>query len=322
MDKDEAIKKVRELENNYNYWFEIFRRSTSQSEIEKARKRYKEAIEANIKLQKEYNLSIPPQYSSRDRAEMIIDEDNETLLLSEKQLRERSFLEDFDKDKNTLEENIAKNLKERKSEYIKEVLDKISSAGLTSVKKTITDNLDNLGFFIAESELSEEAKIQLLKFYFTSYFRDFFSGEMFVEGVNKAFSAAAEKYKTENIKEDLLEECLCMLERAAKHSILKSGKNYFRLRIERLKSEWELAKKAIKDKLEHEIRQQEIKDKALGLIANKPGILQTETYQLLNNFVKEEIREALYFLEKEKRISREKIGNTYRLFREAQISKI
>ena len=319
MDKEEAIKRIRELEDNYNYWFEVFRRSTNLAEEEKARNKYKEAIDENIMLQTKYDLRVPPRYSSLDRAEMHLDEKNETLILSEKQLKERIILEDFSKEKKALEEDIVNNLKERKSEYIKEILDRISSTGITSEKRTITENLDNLGFFKTDSALSIDAKIELLSPYIIIQFERFLSGEMYIEDLNKTYREAVETYKIRQIKraEDLFQGCINMLEKAAESSVLRIGKSYFELRIERLMSDWELATKAINDQVEHERRQHEIKDKVLGLIANNSGILQTEIYQLFNNYVKEEIREALYFLEKEKRISREKTGNTYRLFKEA-----
>jgi len=319
MDKEEVIRTIRGLEARYNYWFEVFRRSTNKSEKENAKKKYQDAIEENIRLQKEYNLRIPPQYSSSYRKEMQIDEENGTLLLSEKQLREQTIVEDFDRGKKALEETITKNLKEHTSDYIKDVLDKISSAGLSTEKRIIMGHLDDVGFFKPNGALSMDAKVELLLPFFVISFAKFFSGEAFVEDLYEAFHEAVENYKTQQIKkaEELFEGCMSMLGRAAEFSTLRIGKSYFELRTERLKSEWQLATKGISGKAEHERKQHEIKDKVLGPIADSPGILQTEIYRLMNNYRKEEIGEALYFLEKEKRISREKKGSTYRLFKVA-----
>jgi len=318
MKREEIIKRIRKLEEIYNYWFEVFRRSTDKIQKEKAKKIYHEAIEENIRLQNEYNLSVPPRYSSSERAEMEIDARTETLFPSDKQLKQQRILDDFEKDKKILEEHIIEKLIKDKADYVKGVLDRMISVGLKSESDKIAYELNKLEFYKLDSDLPIEAKFQLLLPLFVINFIKFFSGEMFIQYLYETYNDALENYQKCQFEkaEELYELCLSMLVKAAQNSILDSGKTHFQLRAENLMSEWASATNAIRNRAEHDRRQLEIKNRAVELITRNPGILQTEVYRLLGSYAKAEISEALYYLAKENRISREKKASTYKLFKD------
>ena len=54
-----------------------------------------------------------------------------------------------------------------------------------------------------------------------------------------------------------------------------------------------------------------LKQRVIDVIINSPGILQKEIYKQFDPTVKSDIQEILYFLDKEGKIRRVKIGNSY-----------
>ena len=88
---DEVLKKIEKLRNEYEYWFEVFRRETDPAKKEEAKQRYKPAIEEIIRLQEKYNVRAVPKHSSSERARMDTDHKKQKLELSEKQIREKKI---------------------------------------------------------------------------------------------------------------------------------------------------------------------------------------------------------------------------------------
>ena len=94
-----------------------------------------------------------------------------------------------------------------------------------------------------------------------------------------------------------------MIEKAADFSLLQIGRRYFNLRLEKLSDDWHSFVNTIEEQEKN----------VLTIVNRSPEILQTDIYQILISHTKEECRETIYILEREKRIRREKTGNTYKL---------
>ena len=58
-------KDIKYLRDQYEYWFEVARRSTNREEQRLAIKRYKKAIESLIKIQKDTNIQYVPSRTSQ-----------------------------------------------------------------------------------------------------------------------------------------------------------------------------------------------------------------------------------------------------------------
>jgi len=72
MDKEEVLKKIQKLQEEYEYWFEVFRREKDPKKKEEAKQKYKPGISEIIQLQEEYGVRSVPTHTSRDRARIDI----------------------------------------------------------------------------------------------------------------------------------------------------------------------------------------------------------------------------------------------------------
>jgi hypothetical protein len=81
-EKLDIEKEIKELQEKYAYWFELFRRSSDADEKQHAKNKYKEYIIRVIDLQNKYNLRIPPSNSSSFRSKMALDRKQEKLVIS------------------------------------------------------------------------------------------------------------------------------------------------------------------------------------------------------------------------------------------------
>jgi hypothetical protein len=84
-EKLDIEKEIKELQEKYAYWFELFRRSSDPVEKQQAKNRYKEYITKVIDLQNKYDLRIPPSNSSSFRSKMALDRKQEKLVISAEQ---------------------------------------------------------------------------------------------------------------------------------------------------------------------------------------------------------------------------------------------
>lgn len=75
----------------------------------------------------------------------------------------------------------------------------------------------------------------------------------------------------------------------------------------------EMKKKFVSEKL-HADRQVQLRKIITDLVKSNPAVLQTELYKMIEDYEKNEISEAAYFMNKEGKLKREKKGNTYKLF--------
>jgi len=91
-EKLDIEKEIKELQEKYAYWFELFRRSSDAVEKQHAKNKYKEYISKVIDLQNKYNLRIPPSNSSSFRSKMSLDRKQERLVLS----RGQEYLTDLE----------------------------------------------------------------------------------------------------------------------------------------------------------------------------------------------------------------------------------
>lgn len=82
--KENALKKIEKLREEYDYWFEVFRREKDPKKKEEAKKKYKPAISEIINLQEEYDIRAVPKYSSRERSKMKLDHKNKKLIYPKK----------------------------------------------------------------------------------------------------------------------------------------------------------------------------------------------------------------------------------------------
>jgi hypothetical protein len=86
--QEEVLDKIGKLREEYEYWFEVFRREKDPKKQEEAKQRYKPAIQEIIRLQEEYGVRSVPTYSSRERAKMSLDHENKRLVMSKEQIDE------------------------------------------------------------------------------------------------------------------------------------------------------------------------------------------------------------------------------------------
>lgn len=84
--QEEVLDKIEKLREEYEYWFEVFRREKDPKKQEEAKQRYKPAIQEIIRLQKEYGVSAVPTHSSSERAKMALDHENKRLVMSKEQI--------------------------------------------------------------------------------------------------------------------------------------------------------------------------------------------------------------------------------------------
>jgi hypothetical protein len=98
--EEDVQKKIKKLREEYEYWFEVFRREKDPKKREEAKQKYKPAISEIIRLQEEYKVRSVPKHSSAERARMDIDHQKKKLTLSKEQINERNLEREFNKEKN------------------------------------------------------------------------------------------------------------------------------------------------------------------------------------------------------------------------------
>ncbi|MFB0562948.1 MAG: hypothetical protein ACETWM_17255 [Candidatus Lokiarchaeia archaeon] len=308
--KEEVLKKIMELQEKYNYWFEVFRRTSDFSKKKEAKNKYQELIGEIIMLQNSHNLRVPPKYSNSERAKMELDNERERLILS----KEQNLKNEFKKEKELLENRIKNNILKEKYKYIRETVEKMLSFNLNI--SNINNILDGYEIDILNPSSNDINKIPLINVILSSYFCEFYSGEMFVESYIAKSEEALNLFNKGILEEaeEIFKKAIELFDKASEYSELPSGSEYFKLEKQERQNEWDEVKKQILWEIEHLQSQKNIKEEALKIIKVNPGILQTNIYKIINKYEKHEISEALYYLQKNNKILREKKGNTYRLF--------
>jgi len=80
-----------------------------------------------------------------------------------------------------------------------------------------------------------------------------------------------------------------------------------------LEHEFDAAKREYSDWVRSDPLYRQVRDAAIALIRDKPGVLQTEMYGLLSAFPKTDVQYALYFAADHNAIVRTKKGRSYAL---------
>lgn len=191
--KEEVFKKIEKLQEEYEYWFEVFRREKDPRKKEEAKQKYKPAISEIIRLQEEYNVRAVPERSSADRAKMDIDHNNKKLIPSKEQVFERNLQIEFRNEKEQSEEEIRMKIDEQGDGYIKNVLKEMRQQNLdTSEIDGILKELKPKSLF---SKFERELKKTTLSTVLPNHFIEFFSGEVYIKDFPQKESLAIQNLK-------------------------------------------------------------------------------------------------------------------------------
>jgi hypothetical protein len=312
--KEEVLKKIEKLLEEYEYWFEVFRKETDPKKREEAKQKYKPAISEIIRLQEEHNVRAVPQRSSGERARMYIDHKMKKLELSQEQVLEMNLQREFSEEKKLSEKDIRKKIDEQGDKYIKSVLKEMREHDLdTSKIEEVLRELKPKSLF---SKLERVLRRTTLSTILPFYFVELYSGEVYIKDFQSKESLAVQSLKENNLKkaEEIFKEAIAIYDRAARLSKFSSGDAYFKMEKEKIISCWEATKQKILEERYHLLRQAKIKVIIRGRVKSNPGILQTDLYNMINGYDRNEISEAAYYMNREGTLRREKKGNTYKLF--------
>lgn len=317
MDKKEVLKKIDKLHEEYEYWFEVFRREKDPGKKEEAKQKYKPAIKEIIRLQEEYGVRSVPTHSSKDRARMDIDHKKKKLILSKEQLSTMEQETSFNLEKERLEKKIQGEIEAKGDIYINNVKEEMKANNLdTSRIDEILRELEPKSIFSKFSKVHRVLRKTTLMTVLPFDFVRFYSGEIFVENFHYQYNNALEllKHNEFDRADEKIKEALAVFDKARSLSKLSSGAAYFDIEKQEEISNWEAIKKKFMEEKLHAERQVQLKKVMTDLVKSNPGTLQTELYKMIDDYEKNEISEAAYFMNKEGRLRREKKGNTYKLF--------
>jgi hypothetical protein len=312
--EEDVFNKIEKLREEYEYWFEVFRREKDPIKREEARQKYKPAISEIIRLQEKYQVSSVPKYSSAERVRMDIDHQKKKLELSQEQVYERTMEIAFNEEKNRTEEDLRRKIEEQGDKYINGVIREMREHNLDISKiEAVLKQLDPKSL---SSELEQTLRIRTLSLTLPFYFIIFYSGDIFIEDFSKKYSQAIKDLEDDKLPkaEEIIQEAMSLYDKAAQLTRFSSGKEYFRMEKERRISEWEATKNKIQGEKYHQFSQERIKKIISETIKLKPGILQTDLYKMISDYPRSEVSEAAYYLSREGKLRREKKGATFRLF--------
>jgi tetratricopeptide (TPR) repeat protein len=315
--KEEVLKKINKLREDYEYWFEVFRREKDPKKKEEAKQKYKPAISEIIRLQEEYGLRSVPAHSSGERARMDINHEKKKLELSKEQVDKMELKARFEKEKERFEKKIQGKIESQGDKYIKNIKEEMKAHNLdTSRIDGILRELEPKSIFSKFSKVHRELRKTTLMAVMPLYFIRFCSGEIFIENFHERFSRAVQLLKNGDFDkaDEIFQEALDVYDKAGSMSKLSSGDAYFDMERQKEILNWEaMKKKSMREKL-HADRQVQLKEIITDLVKSIPGTRQTELYKIIDGYARNEISEAAYYMNKEGKLRREKKGNTYKLF--------
>lgn len=312
--EEDVLKKIEKLREEYEYWFEVFRREKDPEKREEARQKYKPAISEIIRLQEEYQVSSVPKYSSAERARMDIDHQKKELELSQEQVYERNLEIEFNEEKNRTKEDFSRKIEEQGDKYINSVIREMREHNLdTSKIEEVLKQLDPKSLL---SELEKTLRITTLSLALPFHFIEFYSGEVFTGDFSIKYLEAIKNLKDDKLPraDEIIREATSLYDRAARLSRFSSGEAYFRMEKERRISEWEASKNKILEEKYHQFRHERVKEIIGEIVKSKAGILQADLYKMISDYSRSEVSEAAYYMNKEGLLRREKKGNTYELY--------
>ncbi len=315
--KDDILKRIEKLREEYEYWFEVFRREEDPKKKEEAKQKYKLAIEEIIRLQDMYGVRSVPTHSSKERARMDIDHEKKELVLSKEQVDKMRLEARFNIEKERMENEIKKGIETQGDAYINEVKEEMKAHNLdTSRIDEILKELKPKSIFSKFSKVHYGLRKVTLMNVLPFYFIKFYSGEIFLENFPEEYSQAFEFLKNNDFDraDEIFQDALAVFDKARELSKLSSGAAYFDMEKREEMLNWEeMKKKFVAEKL-HADRQVQLRKIITDLVKSNPAVLQTELYKMIEDYEKNEISEAAYFMNKEGKLKREKKGNTYKLF--------
>jgi len=312
--KEDILEQIEKLRNEYEYWFEIFRREKAPANKEEARKKYQYAIGEIIRLQDEYHVRSVPKYSSGERARMNIDHQKQKLELSQDQIHEKRLEEEFAKEKSGAEEDQRNKITDSGDKYINSVLDEMRDHHIDL--SAILASLTECGSKPSASELDRALRLVLLASWLSIRFVKYFSGEVYIETFFDKYAQAERALADDKLTEAdaIMQEALMLYDEAVKYSQFSSGPEYFRLEKARKMTNWEETRSSLLERESHDKRQEQLKPIIAEMVLTRPGLLQTDLYKAITEYSRSEVSEAAYYMSKGNKLSRRKKGNTYELF--------
>lgn len=311
-EKLDIEKEIKELQEKYAYWFELFKRSSDPIEKQDAKKKYKEYIGRIIELQNKYKLRIPPPNSSSFRSNMDLDNEQEKLILSKEQEYLIQLKNNLEKEKRNVEAYIKEKIEKEEYADLEKIITEMDVLGLdvTRVSELFNQSRPNP----SDTEIDKYMKKLNLSTFFSIYISEYYSGESFLSNIQSKYQDAKNLLKRNNIEADIFfNNVVSFFKKAIENTKLASGREHLSLEMDKTKKSWNEAKVAFDKEREHKRLLEEIEKKTIEIIKSNHEILQTDIYEKLNQFSKGDIREVLYFLDKNGKILRGKKGNTYKI---------
>jgi len=300
--KEEVLRKIEKLREEYEYWFEVFRRETNSKRKEEAKQKYKPAIEEIIRLQDQYDVRSVPTLSSRDRAKMDIDHEKRKLVKSKEQVDKMGLKARFSIEKEHMENEIKKEIKTQGDTYIKKIKEEMKAHNLdTSRIEEVLRELEPKSVFAKLSKVHHALRKTTLMTVLPLDFIRFFSGENFIENFQEEYNRALQLLKNNDFEkaDQIFRDTLSVFDKAGSLSKLSSGAAYFDMEKQEEMLNWEAMKKKFMAEKLHADRQVQLRKIITDLVKSNPEVLQTELYKMIEDYEKNEISEAAYFMNKE-----------------------
>ena len=300
--KEEVLRKIEKLREEYEYWFEVFRRETNSKRKEEAKQKYKPAIEEIIRLQDQYDVRSVPTLSSRDRAKMDIDHEKRKLVKSKEQVDKMGLKARFSIENEHMENEIKKEIKTQGDTYIKKIKEEMKAHNLdTSRIEEVLRELEPKSVFAKLSKVHHALRKTTLMTVLPLDFIRFFSGENFIENFQEEYNRALQLLKNNDFEkaDQIFRDTLSVFDKAGSLSKLSSGAAYFDMEKQEEMLNWEAMKKKFMAEKLHADRQVQLRKIITDLVKSNPEVLQTELYKMIEDYEKNEISEAAYFMNKE-----------------------
>ena len=305
-------KEIKELQEKYAYWFELFKRSSDPVEKQEAKKKYKQFITKIIELQSRYNLKIPPTNSASFRSNMDLNREQEKLVLSKDQEYLIELKSKLGKSKKIFEEDIKEQIDKGEYGDLEKIITEMGALGLdiTRISELFYQSRPDP----ADTEIGKYMKKLNLSMFFPRYISDYYSGESFLITIQAKYQEAINLLRQNNAEaETIFDSVNSLFNKAIENTKLASGREYLVLEMDKIKKSWTEVKNMFNKELERKGLLEEIEKKIIDIIKDNPHIPQRDIYKQLSHFSNKDIVEVLYFLDKKGKISRAKKGNTYKI---------
>ena len=312
--KEDVIKQIEKLSDQYEYWMEMANRETDPKKKREAINKYKYAIEEVMRLEKEHHVSAERKISSAERASMEFDHKRQMMVPSREQLNEKRIETEFSQEMKLAERNIREKIKDSGNEYIKSVIDEMRTHNVkrSRIEALLSDLNEVSWAYKSEKAIRAEVLGNTLWYYFVNYF----SGEVYIEDYLeescRADTALEEGRMTDAI--EIMEKALKLYDTALKYTQFSSGSDYYLLEKTRIKARWDARISNLLEQKEHQSRQEILKNIIVEIVKAQPGILQASLYKTISEYSRSEVSEAAYYMNRDGKLSRKKKGNTYELF--------